>query len=66
MIRQLAERAARLCGVAALHVAYYTVLTPVGAVLGVVRDPLHRRIKPRRSTYWEPSTPRRSATSTGH
>ena len=39
-----------------LATVYYLVVTPVGAVSRLVRDPLHRRRLPAATTYW--STPR--------
>ena len=39
----------RTAGLAAL---YYLVVTPVGAVARLVRDPLHRRRRPAATSYW--------------
>ncbi|WP_406464760.1 hypothetical protein OH768_52835 [Streptomyces sp. NBC_01622] len=36
---------------AALFFFYYLVLTPVGLLCRAVRDPLHRGIRPRASSY---------------
>lgn len=35
-----------------LGIVYFFVLSPVAALCRTIRDPLHRRPDPRRSTYW--------------
>jgi len=37
-----------------LAIVYFVLVTPVGAVLRLVKDPLRRRPRPAAESYWEP------------
>ncbi|MEU9117765.1 hypothetical protein AB0D04_40065 [Streptomyces sp. NPDC048483] len=45
---------------ALLAFLYVFVVTPIGLLRRLVRDPLTRRWDPRARTYWTPSPPRAS------
>jgi hypothetical protein len=42
----------RACVLALLAVVYLFVVVPVGMVTRLVRDPLHRALRPDARTYW--------------
>jgi hypothetical protein len=40
----------------ALAIVFFVLVTPLGAVLRLVKDPLRRRPLPAAESYWEPLT----------
>lgn len=40
-----------------LSLLFYAVLTPIGVIMRIFRDPLDRRLSDGRSSYWVPKEP---------
>ncbi|MER7175890.1 hypothetical protein [Streptomyces mesophilus] len=52
------RKAPRTVRAVLLATVYYLVVTPIGLLARVTRDPLDRRWAPEAETYWTTSTPR--------
>ena len=54
MAKSVTRAIAMLVVNAVLFIVFFVVVTPLGVVLHLVRDPLRRRLQYAARSYWEP------------